>query len=67
MVGSPKYSCHLDTGNWLVYFDQRIIIAEVVSAVKQWRVAARRLHISSSEQDRIARAFRVAESYQPVG
>jgi len=37
------------------------IIAEVVAAVKGWRKEASALHIPSSEQDRMERAFRVAE------
>lgn len=39
------------------------IITEVVSVVKQWRDEAALLGLSASAQDRMARAFRVAESY----
>lgn len=38
------------------------IIAEVVSAVKQWRNEATALRISTREQERMARAFRVADA-----
>jgi serine/threonine-protein kinase HipA len=40
----------------------REIIGEVVSAVLDWRKVARERGLSNSEQDRMARAFRVAES-----
>ncbi len=38
------------------------IIQEVVSAVKQWRTEASSLKISTREQNRMARAFRVADA-----
>lgn len=37
------------------------IINEVVKAVKQWRQEAKTLGISNAEQDRMARAFRIAD------
>lgn len=41
--------------------DANKIIKDVVKAVKNWREVATSLGISSSEQDRMANAFRVAE------
>ncbi len=37
------------------------IIREIVSVVKGWRKTAKRIGISNKEQDRMARAFRIAE------
>jgi serine/threonine-protein kinase HipA len=39
------------------------IVAEVVAAVRKWRAVAGRAGIARSEQQRIARAFRVAEQW----
>jgi len=38
------------------------IIAEVKTAVKRWHSLAQRYNINPSEQDRMARAFRVVAS-----
>jgi len=40
-----------------------LIINEVISAVKQWQQEASLLNISSSEQARMANAFRIVENY----
>lgn len=42
---------------------QRWLNGKVVQAVKRWRMEADRLEISAKEQDKMARAFSVADSY----
>jgi serine/threonine-protein kinase HipA len=40
----------------------RLVIDEVVTAVRAWRRVARGVNLSRAAQDRMARAFRVADA-----